>query len=94
MLLWFLTPVLTAASLIVWLDMGLGVPKFSLTPRDRRGIARPGPARSVCTPRNGGEKNYVGFPCDSHTPGDKKRPTIYQAAIIADGRLLSVTASP
>ena len=59
LLLWFLTPILPICGLFVWLEMGLGVPKFSVLPKDRNGNVRPGPVKEVCTPRNGGEKNYV-----------------------------------
>lgn len=59
LLLWFFVSILSMCGLFVWLEMGLGVPKFPVRPKDRSGNIRPGPVREVCTPRNGGEKNYV-----------------------------------
>lgn len=61
--LWALGAVAAVSGLLVWLELGLSIPKFR--PRDENnpdGIA-PDEVNNqgalVCFPRNGGEKNYV-----------------------------------
>ena len=50
------------SALLVWLELGLSIPKFELADRDENGNA--GQTTSLqCVPRNGGEKNYVSNGC-------------------------------
>lgn len=49
------------AGLLVWLELGLSIPKFQ--PPDSTNEPRcEGERPFISIPRNGGEKNYVGLP--------------------------------
>lgn len=61
--LWALGAVAAISGLLVWLELGLSIPKFR--PRDEINPNEINPdevnnqGSLVCFPRNGGEKNYV-----------------------------------
>ena len=57
-LFWSVGAVIGMSALIVWLELGLSVPKYDL---HSRGLVEPrqGETTLECVPRNGGEKNYV-----------------------------------
>lgn len=63
--LWALGAVAAISGLLVWLELGLSIPKFR--PRDENNPDGITPdevndqGALVCFPRNGGEKNYVGL---------------------------------
>ncbi|KAL8964166.1 MAG: hypothetical protein Q9183_004645, partial [Haloplaca sp. 2 TL-2023] len=58
LLLWTLGCVIGMSALLIWLELGLSIPKFELADRDENGNA--GQTTSLqCVPRNGGEKNYL-----------------------------------
>ena len=58
LLLWSAGTVVGMSALLVWLELGLSVPKYDL---HSRGLVEPrqGETTLECVPRNGGEKNYV-----------------------------------
>ena len=60
LLLWSAGAVLTMSALLVWLELGLSVPKYNLQSMGL--VDRQGKTRLECVPRNGGEKNYVSRP--------------------------------
>ncbi|KAL8928810.1 MAG: hypothetical protein Q9208_001588 [Pyrenodesmia sp. 3 TL-2023] len=47
--------------LLVWLELGLSIPKFELPDRDDNDTVREGATSLQCVPRNGGEKNYLEY---------------------------------
>ena len=47
------------AALLVWLELGLSIPKFELARKNETETAHEGDLSLQCVPRNGGEKNYV-----------------------------------
>ena len=57
-LLWSAGAIIGMSALLVWLELGLSVPKFDLHSRD---LVEPRQGETIfeCVPRNGGEKNYV-----------------------------------
>lgn len=60
LLLWTLGAVYGIAGLLVWLELGLSIPKFQ--PPDSTNEPRwEGERPLISVPRNGGVKNYVGF---------------------------------
>ena len=59
LLLWSVGAVIGMSALLVWLELGLSIPKFDLHSRDLV-EPRQGETTLECVPRNGGEKNYVG----------------------------------
>lgn len=48
------------AGLLVWLELGLSIPKFQ-PPDSTNEPRREGERPFISVPRNGGEKNYVGL---------------------------------
>ena len=59
LLLWALGGVVGISALLIWLELGLSVPKFELVNREETETSRQGEESLQCVPRNGGEKNYV-----------------------------------
>lgn len=59
LLLWSFGTVIGMSALLVWLELGLSIPKFELPIRDDNDTVLEGGASLQCVPRNGGEKNYV-----------------------------------
>ena len=61
LLLWLLGALFGLCGVLVWLELGLSVPKFRLSDHSLEPTTDgEGPLESV--PRNGGEKNYVYVP--------------------------------
>ncbi len=58
LLLWSAGAVVGMSALLVWLELGLSLPKYDL---HSRGLVESGQGETTleCVPRNGGEKNYV-----------------------------------
>lgn len=72
--LWALGAVAGIAGLLVWLELGLSIPKFQ--PPD----AVNGERHLICIPRNGGEKNYV-------RPSEKSNSNTNSNALIKLARI-------
>lgn len=47
------------AALLVWLELGLSLPKFEVPDRDTTDSGRENDTKMQSVPRNGGEKNYL-----------------------------------
>ena len=60
--LWTAGAVIGMCALMVWLELGLSVPKFELLNRDEGNTDHEGQSTLQCVPRSGGEKNYVSGP--------------------------------
>lgn len=60
LLLWTLGAIAGMAGLLVWLELGLSIPKFQ-PPDTANEPRREGEKPFISIPRNGGEKNYVGL---------------------------------
>lgn len=60
LLLWTLGAITSIAGLLVWLEVGLSIPKFQL-PDSTNEPRWEGERHFISVPRSGGEKNYVGF---------------------------------
>ena len=61
LLLWAFGAVFGLCGLLVWLELGMSIPKFQPPPEEGTGsLDGESPFQNV--PRNGGEKNYVGDP--------------------------------
>jgi hypothetical protein len=60
LLLWAFGVIIGMSALLIWLELGLSVPKYDLSGRDS---AEPqeGETTLECVPRNGGEKNYLEY---------------------------------
>lgn len=63
LLLWTLGAIASLAGLLVWLELGLSIPKFQ-PPDSTNELRREGEKPFISIPRNGGEKNYVGLSTD------------------------------
>lgn len=61
--LWTLGAIAAVAGLLVWLELGMSIPKFQ-PPESPNELRREGERPFVSIPRNGGEKNYVGLSTD------------------------------
>lgn len=59
LLLWAFGAVVGMAALLVWLELGLSVPKFEVPDRDTTDLHRENDTMLQSVPRNGGEKNYL-----------------------------------
>lgn len=59
LLLWTLGAVVGMSALLVWLELGLSVPKYELPSRELTEAGEEGATMLQSVPRNGGEKNYV-----------------------------------
>ena len=62
LLLWILGAIFGMCGLLVWLELGLSIPKFQ-TPDEAAETNRDGEGAFENVPRNGGEKNYVRYCC-------------------------------
>jgi len=62
LLLWTFGSVAGMSALLVWLELGLSIPKFEVANRDSAEARRDGETKWEPVPRNGGEKNYVSLP--------------------------------
>ena len=60
LLLWTLGAILSMSGLLVFLELGLSIPKFQ-PPETPSEPLREGDTPLINMPRNGGAKNYVGF---------------------------------
>ncbi|KAL8715355.1 MAG: hypothetical protein Q9220_000688 [cf. Caloplaca sp. 1 TL-2023] len=61
LLLWAFGCVIGMSALLIWLELGLSIPKFELPNRDENGTVQDGGTTLQCVPRNGGEKNYLEY---------------------------------
>lgn len=61
LLLWTFGAIVGIASLLVWLELGLSIPKFEIPDRDMTESRRQGDTAIQAVPRNGGEKNYLEY---------------------------------
>ena len=60
LLLWTLGAIIGMSALLVWLELGLSIPKYELPTRELSTESREeGETSLQSVPRNGGEKNYV-----------------------------------
>lgn len=59
LLLWAFGAIVGMSALLVWLELGLSVPKFEVPDRDSTKPYREGETALQSVPRNGGEKNYL-----------------------------------
>lgn len=59
LLLWGFGAVVGMAALLVWLELGLSVPRFEVPDRDTTDSDRANDTMLQSVPRNGGEKNYL-----------------------------------
>lgn len=59
LLLWAFGAVVGMSALLVWLELGLSVPKFEVPDRDTTDSHRGNASTLQSVPRNGGEKNYL-----------------------------------
>ncbi|KAL8757213.1 MAG: hypothetical protein Q9184_004273 [Pyrenodesmia sp. 2 TL-2023] len=59
LLLWSFGIIVAMSGLLVWLELGLSIPKFELPDRDDNDTVHGGATSLQCVPRNGGEKNYA-----------------------------------
>ena len=59
LLLWAFGSIAGMSALLVWLQLGLSVPKFEVPNRDSAETRSDGETKWEPVPRNGGEKNYV-----------------------------------
>ena len=60
LLLWAFGVIIGMSALLVWLELGLSVPKYDLSGRDST-EPHEGETTLECVPRNGGEKNYLEY---------------------------------
>ncbi|KAL8898588.1 MAG: hypothetical protein Q9207_006621 [Kuettlingeria erythrocarpa] len=61
LLLWSFGTVIGMSALLVWLELGLSIPKFELPNRDENDTVQDAGTSLQCVPRNGGEKNYLEY---------------------------------
>ncbi|KAL8953687.1 MAG: hypothetical protein Q9222_000471 [Ikaeria aurantiellina] len=61
LLLWALGCIIGMSALLIWLELGLSIPKFELPNRDENETVRDRGTSLQCVPRNGGEKNYLEY---------------------------------
>ncbi|KAL8691465.1 MAG: hypothetical protein Q9218_003309 [Villophora microphyllina] len=61
LLFWGFGTVIGMSALLIWLELGLSIPKFELPNRDENDTVREEGASLQCVPRNGGEKNYLEY---------------------------------
>ncbi|KAK4693144.1 hypothetical protein P7C71_g4203, partial [Lecanoromycetidae sp. Uapishka_2] len=59
LLLWAFGAVAGNSALLVWLELGLSIPKFEVADRDAAEARPEGETKLEPVPRNGGEKNYL-----------------------------------
>ncbi|KAL8677593.1 MAG: hypothetical protein Q9186_006002 [Xanthomendoza sp. 1 TL-2023] len=61
LLLWSFGTIIGMSALLVWLELGLSLPKFELPNKDDNDTIVDGGTSLQCVPRNGGEKNYLEY---------------------------------
>ena len=61
LLLWAFGALIALSSLLVWLELGLSIPKFEVPDRISTYAGREGDSITRSVPRNGGEKNYLEY---------------------------------
>ena len=61
LLLWAFGAVVGISALLVWLELGLSIPKFEIPEKDLAEPNHGGQAVMQSVPRNGGEKNYLEY---------------------------------
>ncbi|KAL9592481.1 MAG: hypothetical protein Q9179_006677 [Wetmoreana sp. 5 TL-2023] len=61
LLFWAFGTIVGMSALLIWLELGLSIPKFELAERDENDTVIEGQTSLQCVPRNGGEKNYLEY---------------------------------
>ncbi|KAI4196732.1 MAG: hypothetical protein LQ350_006378 [Teloschistes chrysophthalmus] len=61
LLFWSFGAVIGMSALLIWLELGLSIPKFELPNRDENDTVQGEGVSLQCVPRNGGEKNYLEY---------------------------------
>ncbi|KAI4099553.1 MAG: hypothetical protein L6R37_005906 [Teloschistes peruensis] len=61
LLFWSFGAIIGMSALLIWLELGLSIPKFELPNRDENDTVQGEGVSLQCVPRNGGEKNYLEY---------------------------------